>query len=299
MNRWIFVKQAAAAPWAPTDLTGLQCWLDASDSTTLFDSLTGGSLPANGGGIGRWEDKSGNGYHADDLVNNSVVKIDTARPTRVVAAQNNRDVINFASQGFDHLSSAPMLRNRSSALVAHVSKYNSTSGGGFPIWSHEQSSAVKTRFQFGRFALISQRNDTSETAVLVYATSDGTATGTSDTGWRVHVGVLDWASGTMEYFVDGVSKGSQTYNSGSGNTGNTDAYDNVNYRRTVIGVTQANSATFSKVPDGTRIGELICVAQSSGSYTSSDREKLEGYLAWKWGLEANLPNGHPYENAAP
>ena len=30
-----------------------------------------------------------------------------------------------------------------------------------------------------------------------------------------------------------------------------------------------------------------------------DRQQLEGYLAWKWGLEANLPVDHPYKNAAP
>lgn len=29
------------------------------------------------------------------------------------------------------------------------------------------------------------------------------------------------------------------------------------------------------------------------------RQKLEGYLAWKWGLTANLPVDHPYKAAAP
>ena len=33
--------------------------------------------------------------------------------------------------------------------------------------------------------------------------------------------------------------------------------------------------------------------------TDQEREKLEGYLAHKWGLTANLPDGHPYKNAAP
>jgi hypothetical protein len=30
-----------------------------------------------------------------------------------------------------------------------------------------------------------------------------------------------------------------------------------------------------------------------------NRQLIEGYLAWKWGLEANLPVSHPYKNAAP
>ena len=33
--------------------------------------------------------------------------------------------------------------------------------------------------------------------------------------------------------------------------------------------------------------------------STEDRQKLEGYLAWKWGLEANLPAGHPYESTPP
>jgi hypothetical protein len=28
-------------------------------------------------------------------------------------------------------------------------------------------------------------------------------------------------------------------------------------------------------------------------------QQLEGYLAWKWGLQGNLPSGHPYKNAPP
>lgn len=33
--------------------------------------------------------------------------------------------------------------------------------------------------------------------------------------------------------------------------------------------------------------------------SDTDRQKLEGYLAWKWGLEANLPADHPYKNTPP
>ena len=30
-----------------------------------------------------------------------------------------------------------------------------------------------------------------------------------------------------------------------------------------------------------------------------ERQKVEGYLAWKWGLQASLPAGHPYLSSAP
>ena len=32
---------------------------------------------------------------------------------------------------------------------------------------------------------------------------------------------------------------------------------------------------------------------------TTDRQLVEGYLAWRWGLEGNLPAGHPYKSAAP
>ena len=39
-------------------------WLDSDDATTLYDAITGGSNVALAGNIKRWEDKSGNDYHA-------------------------------------------------------------------------------------------------------------------------------------------------------------------------------------------------------------------------------------------
>ncbi|MBT7067357.1 MAG: hypothetical protein HN919_13720 [Verrucomicrobia bacterium] len=44
------------------------------------------------------------------------------------------------------------------------------------------------------------------------------------------------------------------------------------------------------------IAEFIIV---SGAPDETARQKMEGYLAWKWGLESNLPIGHPYKTAAP
>lgn len=92
-------------------------WLDASDSSTLYDSVTGGSLVAAGGSIARWEDKSGNGRHATQSTSGS-------RPTRQTGVQNGKDVIRF--DGLDDfltpLNSLSILRNKQEGSIFSVCK---------------------------------------------------------------------------------------------------------------------------------------------------------------------------------
>jgi hypothetical protein len=41
------------------------------------------------------------------------------------------------------------------------------------------------------------------------------------------------------------------------------------------------------------------IAYYNSVLTTTNRQLMEGYLAWKWGLQANLPSGHPHKSAAP
>jgi hypothetical protein len=41
------------------------------------------------------------------------------------------------------------------------------------------------------------------------------------------------------------------------------------------------------------VAELVAFANPT------DQEIMEGYLAWKWGMESQLPVGHPYKNFPP
>jgi hypothetical protein len=68
-----------------------------------------------------------------------------------------------------------------------------------------------------------------------------------------------------------------------------------------------NNLTPTFFPTGTR-NQYIAADQGSDFYeiivydgimTSLQRQQIEGYLAWKWGIQANLPAGHPYKTAAP
>jgi len=44
------------------------------------------------------------------------------------------------------------------------------------------------------------------------------------------------------------------------------------------------------------LAEIIIV---HSALSTEQRQLLEGYLAWKWGLQASLPLGHPYYNFPP
>jgi hypothetical protein len=44
------------------------------------------------------------------------------------------------------------------------------------------------------------------------------------------------------------------------------------------------------------IGELVTYPSV---LSTTDRQKVEGYLAWKWGLQGSLPAGHPYKLSPP
>ena len=49
----------------------------------------------------------------------------------------------------------------------------------------------------------------------------------------------------------------------------------------------------------TLVGNIAEVIICDYAVDAETRQRIDGYLAWKWGLESNLPTGHPYELAAP
>jgi hypothetical protein len=44
------------------------------------------------------------------------------------------------------------------------------------------------------------------------------------------------------------------------------------------------------------VGDVVLI---NGTVTTAVRQQLEGWIAWKWGVQALLPVGHPYKSAAP
>jgi hypothetical protein len=110
----------------PLTISGLQLWLDASDSSTLFDATAGGSLvTADGSAVARWADKSGNNRHAiQGTVNN--------RPTKSGGAL----FFNGSTSFFDSINNLSLNMGRGSNGTFVVM----TSGNGRALISNERTS---------------------------------------------------------------------------------------------------------------------------------------------------------------
>lgn len=108
----------------PTDIAGLTLWLDASDSTTLFQN-SDGTTPATADSdpIGYWKDKSRNGSHAIQTVNGN-------RPLLRTAVKNGKNVLRFSGVS-DYLGSALSINMLHVFVVEYISvtdNYNTLFG---------------------------------------------------------------------------------------------------------------------------------------------------------------------------
>ena len=79
----------AASVFLPSDLSNLIMWLDANDTSTLFDATSGGStVTTNDTEIARWEDKSTSAKHFKQSTSNN-------RPRLFTSSQNSKNIIRF------------------------------------------------------------------------------------------------------------------------------------------------------------------------------------------------------------
>ena len=264
-----------ATGFSPKQIANLSAWWDASDSTTLFNATSGGASVASNGAVARWEDKSGNARHMTQATAAN-------RPVRTVAALNGRD--SLTSDSTDVLSGSH--RVFSSAISV------------FAVSRVTNAAARQSLFEFGDYfgtgSFYVERN-TYQTAgsrwgLYTARSSGGTAYDTTlstSTSAEVLSLVCNAVSGTSvltstDFRINGNPSGTlNPLQAGQGNLW-------PDY--------SAQTAAISIVSGTPLVSEIIVYNRV---VSSSERQKLEGYLAWKWGLQATLPYDHPYAASFP
>ena len=252
------------ASWTPADLADLVGWWKADAISGLID----------GDPVSTWSDESASGWDA--------TASSTDRPTYKTSILNGLPVVRFDGTD-DHLALGAVDASRTvsgSTIYAVVRTDVTDSIIRYWWFGSNGTGFARTLANLSLNTRIGGRTLDSDSFASVAAT-----TNVSASTWVLHGGVFDNANGTMAQFVDASADGTASLAS-SGTTSNTAA------SAVMIGANADATASFF---DGD-IAEIVFVHDALGT---SDREKLEGYLAHKWGLESNLPNTHPYRYSAP
>jgi hypothetical protein len=165
----------------------------------------------------------------------------------------------------------PGFFNLGSAALFIVARYRDKDTDGQYLFFGRNSAVLIG----SRFGIVPGAN----TTAFVVDSSSGIGSVASDEVWHVfeglHVGT------TARHFIDGSERGNSSRTS-------TAAVENIGVCCSV-----ANNGIIVGGYCNCQVGEIIIVNNLD------NQTKIEGYLAWKWGLTPSLPALHPYKNERP
>jgi hypothetical protein len=265
--------------WTPAEIT-TQLWLDAADAGTITIDT----------GVSQWNDKSGNGY-------NVVQATTSEQPALLTAELNGLDIVSFNGSSDYLWNHDTDLRNawRNVGYGWSVVLYKKTiedgsgvqrnafvsttgGGGGRLIQFISKTTANNTP------VLQSERVDSSGNLVI-----EASSGGSTYDVYAVVVQDVKWADDECAMYIDGTQVASDSGVWGAGNTS-----DTISNGAFVVGGFPA--ATGANPPAANHADMDLAEAIFGNTELTTDiRQRMEGYILWRRGLEGNLPVGHPYE----
>jgi hypothetical protein len=276
-----FLRAAAgsATLWTPASLgADLALWLDAEDTA---------SITLNGSNVSQWSDKSGNNRHATQ---------GTAadQPLYSATGFNGKPTVENVSGDFMAFGVTTLGRNVSGITGAIVGEHPALAS--FAVNCTEIFISVvevptTTRFSLSpnfysggatanRYSIGGRRLDSDSFATVSSSTDSLANLGNP---W-IRIGQRVYSDGVANHWTNGTQDLTAAAIQTAGNTSDTNS---------VAGTLFAGSGP---TPNGTKLSEIVL---THSTLSTTDRQRLEGYLAHKWGLAANLPNDHPYKTVAP
>jgi len=257
----------------PMSVPGLTLWLDGSDSTTTGTSTNGATVP-------KWLDKSGIGYNGIATSGSGGAPV-AGGPTLVTNSQNGLSGVAVSAGNFTRcpIPSGIFINSLTIFIVYKVT--NTGVGGG----------CIVTRG--------STKTSTNLSNPLDMYTNAGTT--------KYNIG-LNGAVSNIGTTYNGLNSATSIFNLNV----NQDISQITTYSNGVAISVGAYSAWTAS-----DIGNVLCLGDRwdggqgttpmifyevlvfNQNLTVSDRQKIEGYLAWKWGLQGSLAATHLYKSATP
>lgn len=232
------------------------------DLDLWLDAADSSSITITSGRVSQWDDKSGNGYHVSQATAG-------LRPTYSATALNSLPGLVYDSTG-RVLANTTAFMNLEYSIFA-VADFDSFTG----YYQRLISASTDVLLLFGGGA-----------SNFITMFRNGATWGDINP----NTPLVDVTSAS----VLGVVKG-------NGGTGAATPYVN----GTAQNAENASIASSHDITIGSTLssqyfeGSVSEVIITSSLTTTDERQKIEGYLAHKWGLEGSLPGAHPYKSAAP
>ena len=272
---------------------GLQInlWLDASDPNG------NGTLPASGTVISTWYDKSSRNKNCSQstVSRRPTFTYDGKYPAIYFDRANTQFLVQDAPVGL--LTS----RNYSIFLVTRATSIPGNSQNYTTFFNQKTSSATTTNNTVNIFILSKNSTGTLfRNNINIYYGNGGTAsltgkfysvTNPSNSNDRNLLVINDDSVIANNCFFENGSSGAANFSfTGSFANVTTDTFGYM------VGTTgSSGTPSTSNCLDGYIYEIIVTIAQP----TFSQQQQIEGYLAWKWGLQNNLPSTHPYSKYPP
>jgi len=242
-------------------------WSPSQISTELWlDAADESTITKSGGGVSQWDDKSGNNYHVSQATAADQPTVSTDAGNASILFDGTSDYLRHNVSGTITYPSSTFIvcRNTDAANAGHVFSVNDSS-------------------QSDRYFTLTQRDTSGQKLFYQSRLPFNSPFISAASSFNTEIiGAVSNASNDHELFSNGASVGTDT------NTWPAPSYDNI----TVGRLRYQNTAQYFIG----HVHEIIWIRQSLNLTT---RQKIEGYLAHKWGLTANLPSDHPYKLVGP
>jgi hypothetical protein len=256
-----------ASPFGPRRGSAPVPWTPAELGASLalwLDAEDTASITLNGSNVSQWSDKSGNGRHATQATAANQPAYDTSAINSKPAIVTNNDALYVApwaavSQPFTRVMLFNPVAITANAHLINSANINLPAGGASNVADYFNSASTIAQFSGALTNAVPVAINTTYIRLSQYATTNS----------------IVYTNGTQ--------------------TGPANAGAFTIQGMTIGGYSQTGTGA-PLGPTNVRHGEILLI---QGVLSTDDRQKLEGYLAWKWGLEANLPANHPYKLTPP
>lgn len=265
---------APACPWSPS-ASEVSIWLDAADESTIVSPVLG-AVPQ----LYSWTDKSDNALLFRKYADTSL----DGTPHWSAASFNGKpgwtfnDVTPIVGQNLATVGAPPAAFEVEQDYTFFVAYSSQRSPGRFAdVADYIFQSSVYSAPNWIDFS------DQYRTATPIYSWHDKGG---------VHTGGTAVAGNQIRtYRFKSTNNASIRLNGADILTSQTYAATKFHSASISIGKGNTPYSCFGGI-----MGELIMYI---GSLTDARVDQLEGYLAWKWGLEGSLPASHPYKSEKP